>query len=175
MYSALSAVPNPRLPEPPLPCPCPGARPEVRLELQSDPRVLAAAVFWTAACASVVWLADLPAPLLVPASATLLALGLPVVASQRFGGSGHRPAAVRWRADGGWECEFTDGTSEEMELCPESRGFPAGVLLLFRKSGAHRRGAAPSRVRYWLLARQQPAEGDPVRRLRVRLELDRDH
>ncbi len=138
---------------------------DLRLEPRTDPRVLAASMLWMLACMAATWQADLPVPLIILASVALLVLALPVVASQRFGARGRRPAALNWRANG-WDCEFADGAREELELSPESRVFPGGALLLYRY---------PRGVAGWLLVLQRREPRDPVRRLRVRLELDRAH
>lgn len=145
------------------PDPPPARRPDLRIELTTDARVIAAVLLWSAACVAALWRAQLPALVLLAASTLLLAGALSVLASQRFGGRGC-PAVLRWSGSGRWECELTDGSREELELSPESRVFPGGALLVFRHARALK----------WLLLVHSGPDGEAVRRLRARLDLGRE-
>lgn len=137
--------------------------PDLRLDLATDWRVVGGLSLWLALTVATVWQADLRAWILVPATLTVLFLGLPVVASQRFGGGGRGTRTLLWSGAGTWCCIRADGSSEELELSPESRVFPGGALLVFRHARSSR----------WLLLLQHRQAREPLRRLCVRLVLER--
>lgn len=137
--------------------------PDLRLDLATDWRVVGGLSLWLALTVATVWQADLRAWILVPVTLTVLFLGLSVVASQRFGGGGRGPRTLLWSGTGKWGCIRADGSSEELELSPESRVFPGGALLVFRHARSLR----------WLLLLQHRQARHTLRRLCGRLVLER--
>ena len=134
--------------------------PDLRLELATDWRVVSGLLLWIAIVTAAAWQAQLTLVSLAIVTLILLGLGLPVIASQFFPGSGAR---LVWSADGRWHYVPARGASEELELSVRSRAFPGGALLIF----------ARTRTLPWVLLLQHRSGNETLRRLRARLSLDR--
>jgi hypothetical protein len=135
--------------------------PDVRLELRTDCRVVAALLAWLSLTIGCIWWAALPVIAALLLTVVVLLMTLPAVGSQVFVGR-RAGSSLVWSGEGRWFFHGVAGTSQGLELSRVRRGFPGGALLVFR---AH----API---YWVLLLRRRGDGGAVRRLRVRLNLD---
>lgn len=135
--------------------------PDLRLELRTDWRVIAALLAWIGLAVGCLWLAALPVAVAMGATVTVVALAVPAVSSQVFGGR-RAGTVLDWSADGSWHCQRVDGTFQLLELSPVSRVFPGGALLVFR----------PRHPVPWVLLLARDRDGGALRRLRARLTLE---
>lgn len=135
--------------------------PDLRLELRTDCRVVAALLAWLSLTIGCIWWAALPVVAALLLTAVVVLMALPAVGSQVFVGRRSGFSLV-WSGDGRWLLHRVAGTSQELEVSRVSRGFPGGALLVFR---------ARSPIR-WMLFLARRGDGGAVRRLVMRLNLD---
>lgn len=136
--------------------------PDLRLELRTDWRVLTVLVAWLGLAIACVWSAALPVAVAVVVTVAALLLAVPALRSQVFGGR-RAGTVLGWSAEGSWHCKGVGGTFQHLEVSPVSRVFPGGALLVFRPHSSVR----------WVLLLGRRGDGGALRRLRMRLNLER--